>query len=68
MFLDCPLLPTVTALSTNGSRKRQKSPNNVNMASQRSLGIERVLSKLESSINSGNYYEAHQMYRTLYFR
>ncbi|XP_051176033.1 Golgi to ER traffic protein 4 homolog [Leptopilina boulardi] len=38
------------------------------MASQRSHGVERVLSKLESSINSGNYYEAHQMYRTLYFR
>uniref|UniRef100_A0A1B0BHN8 Golgi to ER traffic protein 4 homolog n=1 Tax=Glossina palpalis gambiensis TaxID=67801 RepID=A0A1B0BHN8_9MUSC len=31
-------------------------------------GINRVLAKLEHSINTGNYYEAHQMYRTLYFR
>ena len=31
-------------------------------------GIKKVLSKLENSINNGNYYEAHQMYRTLYFR
>uniref|UniRef100_A0A1Q3F7M2 Putative golgi family to er traffic protein 4 n=1 Tax=Culex tarsalis TaxID=7177 RepID=A0A1Q3F7M2_CULTA len=31
-------------------------------------GVARVLAKLESSIETGNYYEAHQMYRTLYFR
>nr|XP_014099602.2 Golgi to ER traffic protein 4 homolog [Bactrocera oleae] len=31
-------------------------------------GVNRVLVKLENSIESGNYYEAHQMYRTLYFR
>ncbi|XP_055608798.1 Golgi to ER traffic protein 4 homolog [Uranotaenia lowii] len=31
-------------------------------------GVARVLAKLESSLESGNYYEAHQMYRTLYFR
>eukprot|EP00092_Neocalanus_flemingeri_P007572 GFUD01008172.1.p1 GENE.GFUD01008172.1~~GFUD01008172.1.p1 ORF type:complete len:337 (-),score=90.00 GFUD01008172.1:184-1194(-) len=31
-------------------------------------GTERVLSKLKSSIENENYYEAHQMYRTLYFR
>lgn len=31
-------------------------------------GIKRVLLKLENSINNGDYYEAHQMYRTLYFR
>lgn len=31
-------------------------------------GVSRVLAKLDSSIESGNYYEAHQMYRTLYFR
>lgn len=31
-------------------------------------GVSRVLAKLELSIQSGNYYEAHQMYRTLYFR
>uniref|UniRef100_A0A1B6MMB8 Golgi to ER traffic protein 4 homolog n=1 Tax=Graphocephala atropunctata TaxID=36148 RepID=A0A1B6MMB8_9HEMI len=31
-------------------------------------GIQRVLGKLDSSIRNGNYYEAHQMYRTLYFR
>jgi len=31
-------------------------------------GTERVLSKLKTSIENQNYYEAHQMYRTLYFR
>lgn len=31
-------------------------------------GVSRVLAKLELSIQSGDYYEAHQMYRTLYFR
>ena len=31
-------------------------------------GVNRVLTKLDQSINEGNYYEAHQMYRTLYFR
>lgn len=31
-------------------------------------GVSRVLEKLENSIKEGNYYEAHQMYRTLYFR
>ncbi|KAJ9600818.1 hypothetical protein L9F63_001030 [Diploptera punctata] len=38
------------------------------MASSRIHGVQRVLSKLESSVKAGNYYEAHQMYRTLYFR
>ena len=37
------------------------------MASRRG-GVERVLSKLKNSIENNNYYEAHQMYRTLYFR
>jgi len=31
-------------------------------------GVSRVLTKLDNSIEAGNYYEAHQMYRTLYFR
>ncbi|XP_060522152.1 Golgi to ER traffic protein 4 homolog [Cylas formicarius] len=31
-------------------------------------GISRVFEKLENSIKEGRYYEAHQMYRTLYFR
>lgn len=31
-------------------------------------GSERVLNKLKISIEQGNYYEAHQMYRTLNFR
>ncbi|KAF5287523.1 hypothetical protein FQA39_LY04151, partial [Lamprigera yunnana] len=31
-------------------------------------GVSRVLEKLEKSIKDGNYYEAHQMYRTIYFR
>lgn len=31
-------------------------------------GVSNVLAKLEQSIRSGKYYEAHQKYRTLYFR
>lgn len=31
-------------------------------------GVSRVLAKLEESVRSGKYYEAHQKYRTLYFR
>ncbi|CAG9138720.1 hypothetical protein JYU34_012656 [Plutella xylostella] len=38
------------------------------MAGRTERGVARVLEKLEASINSGQYYEAHQMYRTLYFR
>ncbi|CAG9865262.1 unnamed protein product [Phyllotreta striolata] len=38
------------------------------MATQGVRGVSRVLEKLEKSVKDGNYYEAHQMYRTLYFR
>ncbi|XP_026751846.1 Golgi to ER traffic protein 4 homolog [Galleria mellonella] len=38
------------------------------MATRGERGVVRVLDKLEASVNSGQYYEAHQMYRTLYFR
>ncbi|GLG95286.1 Golgi to ER traffic protein 4 homolog [Gryllus bimaculatus] len=38
------------------------------MATKSMHGVHRVLSKLELSINAGNFYEAHQLYRTLYFR
>ncbi|XP_047513864.1 Golgi to ER traffic protein 4 homolog isoform X2 [Pieris napi] len=31
-------------------------------------GVARVLEKLEAAVNAGQYYEALQMYRTLYFR
>lgn len=31
-------------------------------------GVSRVVAKLETAVATGNYYEAHQMYRTLYFR
>lgn len=31
-------------------------------------GASRVLGKLQKSVEDGNYYEAHQMYRTLYHR
>ncbi|EDO48391.1 predicted protein [Nematostella vectensis] len=37
-------------------------------AVSRGGGIQRVLQKLNKSIEEGNYYEAHQMIRTLYFR
>ncbi|XP_076366387.1 Golgi to ER traffic protein 4 homolog isoform X2 [Tachypleus tridentatus] len=35
---------------------------------ERAGGVDRILSKLQSNIEAGNYYEAHQMYRTIYFR
>ncbi|CAH1100273.1 unnamed protein product [Psylliodes chrysocephalus] len=38
------------------------------MATQGVRGVSRVLEKLEKSVKDGNFYEAHQMYRTLYFR
>jgi len=38
------------------------------MASGGVRGVGRVLAKLQRSIEAGNYYEAHQMYKTLYFR
>uniref|UniRef100_T1IB54 Uncharacterized protein n=1 Tax=Rhodnius prolixus TaxID=13249 RepID=T1IB54_RHOPR len=31
-------------------------------------GVSRLIYKIENSIKNGNYYEAHQMYKTLYFR
>lgn len=31
-------------------------------------GISRILHKLERNVEDGNYYEAHQMYKTLSFR
>ncbi|KAG8191155.1 hypothetical protein JTE90_016668 [Oedothorax gibbosus] len=34
----------------------------------RGQGTERVMKKLQVNIELGQYYEAHQMYRTLYFR
>ncbi|CAD5124380.1 DgyrCDS12669 [Dimorphilus gyrociliatus] len=37
------------------------------MAGQRG-GVTRILKKLERNIENGNYYEAHQMYKTLSFR
>lgn len=38
------------------------------MEGQGARGVSRVLEKLEKSVKDGNFYEAHQMYRTLYFR
>lgn len=38
------------------------------MALSGNRGVSRVLEKLENSVKNGEYYEAHQMYRTLYFR
>ncbi|EDS36768.1 conserved hypothetical protein [Culex quinquefasciatus] len=45
-----------------------KAANGSTAAVPGARGVARVLAKLESSIETGNYYEAHQMYRTLYFR
>jgi len=36
--------------------------------SQGARGASRVLAKLNNSLENGNFYEAHQMYRTLYYR
>lgn len=37
-------------------------------ASRSNRGVARVNAKLKEALETGNYYEAHQMYRTLYFR
>ena len=31
-------------------------------------GIKRIEAKLKSAIDQENYYEAHQLYKTLFFR
>ncbi len=31
-------------------------------------GLHRVKAKLKTAMQEGNWYEAHQMYRTMYFR
>lgn len=38
------------------------------MASANVRGVSRVLEKIDNSIKNGDYYEAHQLYRMLYFR
>lgn len=38
------------------------------MATSSSRGVSRVLEKLDKSLKNGDYYEAHQMYRTVCFR
>jgi len=38
------------------------------MATNKGAGVQRILGKLRSSVDNGNFYEAHQMYRTLFFR
>jgi len=35
---------------------------------RQAAGITRIQAKLKSNLESGNFYEAHQLYRTLYFR
>lgn len=38
------------------------------MASSNLRGVTRVLEKIDNSIKNGDYYEAHQLYKMLYFR
>ena len=38
------------------------------LSARAAAGVNRVMSKLKTSLETGQYYEAHQMYRTLYFR
>lgn len=45
-----------------------ESSSNSSAPSPNTSGVSRVLNKLRASVNNGDYYEAHQMYRTLYFR
>lgn len=35
---------------------------------EKQKGMKNVIKKLEQSINNGDFYEAQQMYKTLYFR
>ena len=49
-------------------KRKQHCSNKMATNSRSQGGITRVLLKLNKSIDEGNYYEAHQMIRTLYFR
>lgn len=50
------------------STQRFVGPGRNMAAKTRSGGTQRVLQKLNKSIEDGEYYEAHQLIRTLYFR
>lgn len=38
------------------------------VAGGRESGVTRIFTKLHNLTESGNFYEAHQLYRTIYFR
>lgn len=59
----------ISSIRINEAARTNTLTHTHNMSQTKSCrGVSRVLSKLEESINSGKYYEAHQKYRTLYFR
>jgi hypothetical protein len=39
--------------------------NQIELSTMTSKGTEKTLQKLKQSVEDGNYYEAHQMYRTV---
>lgn len=53
-------------MTTADGERTVASSSGTSIASQR--GVSRVLAKLSHSLAEGEFYEAHMMYRTLYFR
>eukprot|EP00126_Sphaerothecum_destruens_P007168 Sdes_comp19720_c0_seq1m11674 len=56
---------SVSEVNRNEASQNEPLPT---ASSQPIKGTSKVIEKLEKSVARGDYYEAHQMYRTLYFR
>lgn len=55
-------------IKSANSRPDLRQERRMASAGSRAAGAQRVLVKLQESLSNEKYYEAHQMYRTLYFR
>ncbi|XP_042336815.1 Golgi to ER traffic protein 4 homolog isoform X2 [Sceloporus undulatus] len=56
------------ALKGGGAAGGSNSTNSSSSSVRNRGGVQRVEGKLRASVEKGDYYEAHQMYRTLFFR
>ena len=48
--------------------KKSKMSAAVSRQARGAAGVSRLLTKLKISLDTENFYEAHQIYRTIYFR
>lgn len=62
-------LPRLLWSGCCGEGSTMSDPESLRCSSVRNRGgVQRVEGKLRASVERGDYYEAHQMYRTLFFR